>query len=86
MGLLSLCSDMACSKQLQTVQLLLQLLPQENVQLLHSLMQLLHRVAAEEANKMTASTLATLFAPHILVPRKVCNDIHVLVPSNTGLS
>ena len=77
-------TDMASCKQLQTVQLLLQLLPEENVQLLQSLMQLLRRVAAEDANKMTADTLGTLFAPHILVPRKVSFQLcHFFGPTVT---
>ncbi len=65
-------SDMVLeSKQLQTVQLLFQLLPADNFYLLRCLLNLLHRVAMEESNLMTCETLGTLFAPHILVPRKM---------------
>ena len=64
------------AKQMQTLQLLIQLLPQENAFLLRILLELLHRVAMEPTNKMTADTLGTLFAPHLLVPRTTnANDL-----------
>ncbi|KAK2148368.1 hypothetical protein LSH36_501g07006 [Paralvinella palmiformis] len=59
------------SKQLQTLQLLLQLLPSENLFLLQCLLTLLHKVAQEPANKMTSENLGMLFAPHLLMPRKM---------------
>ena len=58
-------------RQLQALQLMFLLLPRENMQLLDCLLNLLYRVVQEPANKMTADTLGTLFAPHIMVPRKV---------------
>ncbi len=64
-------ASMKKSRQLQTVQLLFQLLPIENKILLEKLFMLLHRVADHEETKMTAETLGTLFAPCILAPRKV---------------
>lgn len=59
------------SKQLQTLQLLLQLLPAKNRFLLQRLLLLLHKVALEPANKMTSDNLGTLFAPHLLMPRQM---------------
>lgn len=59
------------SRQLQALQLLFLLLPRENMQLLDCLLNLLHRTVQEPSNKMTADTLGTLFAPHIMVPRKM---------------
>ena len=59
------------SKQLQTLQLLVQLLPRQNFQLLSLLLDLLHKVAAQPNNKMTPEALGTLLAPCILAPRKV---------------
>ncbi|CAD5112227.1 DgyrCDS1457 [Dimorphilus gyrociliatus] len=58
-------------KQVSTLQLLLQLLPKPNSQLLNYVLQLLHLVASNADNKMTADNLGTMFAPHILVPRKL---------------
>ncbi len=59
------------AKQLKTVQLLFQLLPRDNYRLLEQVLSLLHDVSRKEESKMTADTLGTLFAPCILVPRKV---------------
>jgi hypothetical protein len=76
--------DMAPCKRLQTVQLLLQLLPAENLQLLNQLLNLLVNVTHEEANKMNIEALATLFAPHILVPRKMtASELHTVSPTIT---
>ncbi|ELU05337.1 hypothetical protein CAPTEDRAFT_221307 [Capitella teleta] len=74
--------DMAPCKHLQTVQLLLQLLPQVNLRLLDQLLRLLVNVVKEESNKMTVGALATLFAPHILVPRKVtASELQMVGPT-----
>lgn len=60
------------TKQLQAVQLLLQLLPRENLSMLEALLDLLHHVVEEnEDNKMSASALGTLLGPCILVPKKM---------------
>jgi hypothetical protein len=59
------------TKQIKTVQLLFHLLPAENSTVLECILKLLHKVVEEEENKMTAETLGTLFAPHILCPKKV---------------
>lgn len=69
---------MNCQKrQIQTMQLLVQLLPQENFIFLQLLLELLDQVALKAANKMTADTLATLIAPHVFVPRTTnANELH----------
>ena len=72
------------TKQLHSIQLLLQLLPQPDYTLLQLLLHLLHRVAMEPSNKMTADTLATLFAPHVLVPRST--HAHDLQAQSTGVT
>jgi len=57
---------------LRALQLLLLLLPTENRVLLKDVLQLLHLTAGHEGkNKMSADSLATLFTPHLLCPRKV---------------
>jgi hypothetical protein len=57
---------------LRALQLLLLLLPTENRVLLKDVLQLLHLTASHEGkNKMSADSLATLFTPHLLCPRKV---------------
>lgn len=54
------------------MQLILLLLPQENKMLLKDLLDLLHLTASfEHKNKMSADSLATLFTPHLLCPRKL---------------
>jgi hypothetical protein len=54
------------------LQLLFLLLPTENRVLLKDILQLLHLTASHEGkNKMSADSLATLFTPHLLCPRKV---------------
>lgn len=64
--------EVAHSRQIKALRLLFLLLPSENYQLLQDLLILLHRVAAyKEQNLMSAINLGTMFAPHILCPRKV---------------
>jgi hypothetical protein len=60
------------SRLLRALQLLFLLLPTENRILLKDILQLLHLTASHEGkNKMSANSLATLFTPHLLCPRKV---------------
>jgi hypothetical protein len=60
------------SRLLRALQLLFLLLPTENRVLLKDILQLLHLTANHEGkNKMSADSLATLFTPHLLCPRKV---------------
>ncbi|KAK3919501.1 Rho GTPase-activating protein 19 [Frankliniella fusca] len=57
---------------LKAIQLILLLLPQENMQLLKDLISLLHLTSTyAHVNKMSADNLATLFTPHLLCPRKL---------------
>ena len=59
------------SKQMQCLQLLIQLLPMENFHLLQHLLCLLTKVTKQPQTKMTAENLAILFTPNLIVPRKV---------------
>jgi hypothetical protein len=60
------------SRLLRALQLLFLLLPTENRVLLKDILQLLYLTANHEGkNKMSADSLATLFTPHLLCPRKV---------------
>jgi hypothetical protein len=56
----------ARAKQLKTLQLLFLLLPSDNYLLLECLIDLLHKVTKSSGNMMTAQSLGTLFAPHLL--------------------
>ncbi|XP_033251517.1 rho GTPase-activating protein 19-like [Drosophila miranda] len=57
---------------LNSVQLLLLLLPEEHRELLQHIIKMLHSVAArEESNKMSAENLAILFTPHLICPRQM---------------
>ncbi|KNC24180.1 hypothetical protein FF38_02185 [Lucilia cuprina] len=57
---------------LNSIQLLLLLLPDENRQLLQNIIDMLHAVAQQhEFNKMGPDNLATLFAPHLICPRNL---------------
>lgn len=60
------------TRLLRVLQLLLLLLPSENRVLLKDVLQLLNKTASYESqNKMSADSLATLFTPHLLCPRKL---------------
>lgn len=72
----SLCpraSEKEAAKTLKIVQLTLLLLPIRKLRFAHDLLLLLHRVSSKENadNKMNARNLATLFAPHLLCPKKI---------------
>lgn len=59
-------------RQLKSTKLLLLLLPSDNYCLLKYLLLLLYQIQnAAKKNKMSSENLATLFAPHIMCPRKV---------------
>jgi hypothetical protein len=67
------------SRLLRALQLLFLLLPVENRVLLKDILQLLHLTASHEGkNKMSAESLATLFTPHLLCPRKVHLHLYLL--------
>ena len=62
----------AHNKQIKALQLLFLLVPAENYQLLKDLLFLLYKVSRRHSeNKMNALNLGTMFAPHILCPRKM---------------
>ncbi|XP_075993028.1 rho GTPase-activating protein 19-like [Genypterus blacodes] len=57
-------------RQMEALQLLFLLLPQANRSLLKLLLDLLYHTAKQQdKNKMSASNLALMFAPHVLCPR-----------------
>ena len=63
------------SRKLQGLQLLLLLVPEANYVLIQDLLKLLSLVVDNvEQNKMNAVNLATVFATHILCPRKLAPD------------
>lgn len=58
---------------LRALQLLLLLLPFDNLVLLKDIIKLLHFTAKHsDKNRMPPENLATLFTGHLIVPRKVC--------------
>ncbi|EFN88118.1 uncharacterized protein LOC105192159 [Harpegnathos saltator] len=64
---------------LRSLQLLLLLLPCSNRILLKAILTLLNKTASyEHSNKMNSNTLATLFTPHLLCPRKLSPEaLHI---------
>lgn len=63
-------------KVLKAVQLLMLLLPEENTLLLECLLELLSKVVSENKNRMTSNALGTIFAPHLLCPKRVRNNFY----------
>uniref|UniRef100_A0AAG5CZ53 Rho-GAP domain-containing protein n=1 Tax=Anopheles atroparvus TaxID=41427 RepID=A0AAG5CZ53_ANOAO len=74
-------------RQLNALQLLLLLLPEENNTLLRCIIELLHRTIQHEAtNKMSAENLATLFTPHLICPRKLGPEaLHTVAQQMSGI-
>lgn len=72
---------------LSALQLILLLLPSENKLLLKDLLELLHLTASHEnKNKMSADSLATLFTPHLLCPRKLAPEtLHINSQTLSGI-
>lgn len=69
---------------LHSIQLLLLLLPHENRSILQDIINMLHETTKyEHSNKMSAESLATLFSPHLICPRKV-RIIHVYRPNENN--
>lgn len=75
------------SRLLTSLQLLLLLLPPVNRILLKHLLNLLNKTAAaESSNKMNCDTLATLFTPHLMCPRKLSPEaLHINSQILSGL-
>ncbi|KMQ93299.1 rho gtpase-activating protein 19 [Lasius niger] len=67
------------ARLLSSLQLLLLLLPPPNRILLKAILILLNKTASyEHSNKMNSDTLATLFTPHLLCPRKLSPEaLHI---------
>ena len=64
-------AELVAEQHLQLLQILVHLLPAANVLLLKHLLSLLKRVCEQKETRMTAAALGRLFAPHLLIPRKV---------------
>ena len=60
---------------LDSIQLLIQLLPKGSYLLLSLLLDLWHLVDKEPLNKMTASSLAVIVVPHLMFPRKCAAEV-----------
>ncbi|XP_011339011.1 uncharacterized protein LOC105280288 isoform X2 [Ooceraea biroi] len=77
--LCSLDAKMHDTRLLSSLQLLLLLLPPPNRILLKAILTLLNKTASyEHSNKMNSDTLATLFTPHLLCPRKLSPEaLHI---------
>ncbi|KAK0182955.1 hypothetical protein PV327_001035 [Microctonus hyperodae] len=75
------------SRLIRSVQLLLLLLPPVNRILLKYLLNLLNKTATFESNnKMNCDTLATLFTPHLMCPRKLSPEaLHINSQILSGL-
>ncbi|ESO93062.1 hypothetical protein LOTGIDRAFT_119952 [Lottia gigantea] len=84
----------AKEKQLKAIQVLILMLPRENALLLECILDLLHRVSLVSENMMTANSLGTIFAPHLLCSRKltalelhalsgICSQITTLMVENS---
>lgn len=72
---------------MSALQLLLLLLPPPNRIVLKHILNLLNKTAShEENNKMNCDTLATLFIPHLMCPRKLSPEaLHVNSQNLSGL-
>ncbi|XP_050397345.1 rho GTPase-activating protein 19 [Patella vulgata] len=71
--------QIAKEKQVKAIQVLILMLPRENALLLECVLDLLHRVSKVSENMMTANSLGTIFAPHLLCSRKMTAlELHAL--------
>lgn len=72
---------------LHSIQLLLLLLPNENRSLFHDIINMLFETTKyESSNKMSAESLATLFTPHLICPRKLTPEsLHSISQNMSGL-
>lgn len=60
---------------MNSLQLLMLLIPKENRTLLRLIVQILNKtIKHENINKMTADSLSTLFTPHLVCPRKLNSE------------
>jgi hypothetical protein len=72
---------MAADQKLQLLQLAIQFLPPANIRLLRLLLELLKRTSEQKENLMTAESLGVIFAPHLILPRKVTSDFESMLLS-----
>lgn len=72
---------------MQSIQLLLLLLPNENRSLFHDIINMLFETTNYESNnKMSSESLATLFTPHLICPRKLTPEsLHTISQNMSGL-
>lgn len=75
------------SRLLYSIQLLLLLLPLENKSLFHDIVNMLNEITKyESSNKMSSESLATLFTPHLICPRKLTPELlHTISQNMSGL-
>lgn len=72
---------------LHSIQLLLLLLPVENRSLFHDIINMLKNTTRyESSNKMSSESLATLFTPHLICPRKLSPEaLHSISQNFSGM-
>lgn len=75
------------TRLLHSIQLLLLLLPLENRSLFHDIINMLNETTKyESSNKMSSESLATLFTPHLICPRKLSPEaLHNVSQNMSGL-
>lgn len=81
------CNQTKEMRLLHSIQLLLLLLPQENRILFYDIINMLNETTKHESsNKMSAESLATLFTPHLICPRKLSPEaLHTVSQNMSGL-
>lgn len=81
------CTQTKETRLLHSIQLLLLLLPMENRALFLDLVKMLNETAKfESRNKMSADSLATLFTPHFICPRKLSPEaLHTISQNLYGM-
>lgn len=81
------CNQTKEIRLLQSIQLLLLLLPLENRSLFHDIIYMLNETIKYEANnKMSSESLATLFTPHLICPRKLTPEaLHSISQNMSGM-
>lgn len=81
------CSQTKETRLLHSIQLLLLLLPIENRSLFLDIINMLKETTKyESSNKMSAESLATLFTPHLICPRKLAPEaLHSISQNLSGV-
>lgn len=81
------CSPTKETRLLHSIQLLLLLLPIENRSLFLDIINMLKETTKyESSNKMSAESLATLFTPHLICPRKLAPEaLHSISQNLSGM-